>query len=249
MKQVIFLIFIISKSVLFSQNILINDVGGTPEASAALEIRATDKGMLVPRMLEGNRLAISSPAQGLLVFQTNSLVGFYYYNGTAWDTLGGSSVVNNISNVTNSSNSNIAVLQDIKGLFHGGTFTAGGWRDRTLNTHSGDSSFLLLDAGNIEFTLDSGIYVLNAYAPGYKVGQHQVRLFNITSNAPVAFGHVSTSANSLTTSNMTTIVTVTSASNTFKIQHYSSSSQNSDGFGVGVAWGTNVYTQVWIQKL
>jgi trimeric autotransporter adhesin len=62
-----------------------------PNASAALEIASTNKGMLIPRMTLSQRDAISSPATGLLVFQTDNTPGFYYYNGSAWNSLVGPS--------------------------------------------------------------------------------------------------------------------------------------------------------------
>ncbi|RAK63183.1 hypothetical protein DLM85_21590 [Hymenobacter edaphi] len=43
-----------------------------------LEVASTTKGMLVPRMTSAQRTAISSPAQGLLVYQTDGTAGFYY---------------------------------------------------------------------------------------------------------------------------------------------------------------------------
>lgn len=59
-----------------------------PNASAALDIRSTDKGLLIPRMNLAQRNGISNPATGLLVYQTNSMPGFYYYDGTQWITFG-----------------------------------------------------------------------------------------------------------------------------------------------------------------
>jgi hypothetical protein len=66
---------------LSAQNVGINTT--TPDASAALEVAATNKGMLVPRMTTVQRTAIASPATGLLVFDT-TLGQFYFYMGAAW---------------------------------------------------------------------------------------------------------------------------------------------------------------------
>jgi hypothetical protein len=52
----------------------------TPLPSAVLEVNSSNKGMLIPRMLEVQKNAITSPAQGLLIYQTTPPVGFYYYN-------------------------------------------------------------------------------------------------------------------------------------------------------------------------
>lgn len=57
-----------------------------PNASAVLDLSATDRGVLIPRMSSTQRNAIVSPAKGLLVFDTN-LNSFYYYDGTQWRNL------------------------------------------------------------------------------------------------------------------------------------------------------------------
>src|SRR4249919_2371283 len=54
---------------------------GTPNASSLLEVKSTTKGILIPRMTKNQRDAITTPATGLLVYQTNSTPGFYYWNG------------------------------------------------------------------------------------------------------------------------------------------------------------------------
>ncbi|MEN9953035.1 MAG: hypothetical protein RLZZ520_1303, partial [Bacteroidota bacterium] len=64
----------------------------TPHASAQLEVSSTSKGFLAPRMTKAQRVAIVSPAAGLLVYQTDDqaplMKGFYYYNGSAWTAIG-----------------------------------------------------------------------------------------------------------------------------------------------------------------
>jgi hypothetical protein len=54
----------------------------TPNASARLEVAATDKGFLLPRMTAAQRGLIPSPANGLLVYQTDATNGFYVNTGT-----------------------------------------------------------------------------------------------------------------------------------------------------------------------
>lgn len=55
-----------------------------PDSSAILEIKSTHSGLLIPRMSMAQRDSIALPAVGLLVFQTDSVPGFYYFNGTIW---------------------------------------------------------------------------------------------------------------------------------------------------------------------
>jgi len=57
----------------------------TPDASAALDITSTTKGLLIPRMTETQRDAISPAATGLMIYQTDGTAGFYYYNGSSWE--------------------------------------------------------------------------------------------------------------------------------------------------------------------
>ncbi len=53
----------------------------TPNASAKLEVYSTDKGFLLPRMTSVQRSSIASPANGLLVYQTDGDAGFYVNTG------------------------------------------------------------------------------------------------------------------------------------------------------------------------
>lgn len=94
MKKLYYSIFIVGIQLsLLAQN----NVGvGTniPDASAKLDITSTDKGILIPRVslvnINNGTLPISSPANGLLVWNTNAAVvggygiGFYYWGGSAW---------------------------------------------------------------------------------------------------------------------------------------------------------------------
>ena len=65
----------------------------TPNASAKLDVYATNKGFLPPRVaLTGvyDATTITSPATGLLVYCTGTgglALGYYFWNGTAWATI------------------------------------------------------------------------------------------------------------------------------------------------------------------
>ena len=52
------------------QGIAINEDGSAPSPSAILDIKSTNKGMLVPRLSQDQKNGIVTPANGLLVFQT-----------------------------------------------------------------------------------------------------------------------------------------------------------------------------------
>ena len=56
----------------------------SPDSSAALEIKDTARGILIPRMTLNQRTAIANPAEGLMVYQNDGVKGFWYFDGTQW---------------------------------------------------------------------------------------------------------------------------------------------------------------------
>lgn len=84
-KALIFLVllnFIVTSK---AQNVGIGTT--TPSASAELDVSSTNKGFLPPRMTAVQRAHISSPANGLLVFQTDYPSGLYYFNSGMWSSV------------------------------------------------------------------------------------------------------------------------------------------------------------------
>ena len=59
----------------------------TPDPSALVDMQATDKGMLVPRMTTAQRTAIVSPANALLVYDTDAQCFYYFKTATGWTDL------------------------------------------------------------------------------------------------------------------------------------------------------------------
>lgn len=245
MKKIILIsIFLVSSLIANAQWVLINDGGGDPVGSAALEINSTDRGLLIPRMTLAQRLAIAFPSEGLLVYQNDATKGFYFHDGTQWVVLEGG-VVNNITNVNNSK---IAVVRDVKASgVNGGTFTAGTWQTRDLNDLRGDSSFITINEATT-FTLDSGLYEISASAPARNVNQHQIRLYNFTDATVEATGTAMMYASATPESRLLTVIKI-NAQKTFRIEHrFTITNAATDARGTGIGWGENVYTQVRIQQ-
>jgi hypothetical protein len=87
MKKAIFAIIITFSSLYFATaQVAINTTSATPDTSAMLDVSSTTKGMLVPRMTAIQRTTITTPATGLLVYDT-TLGQFYYYNGSTWSAI------------------------------------------------------------------------------------------------------------------------------------------------------------------
>lgn len=55
----------------------------TPHASAILDLSFTNKGMLFPRLTTAQRNAISNPAPGLLIYNSDANV-LQVYDGSGW---------------------------------------------------------------------------------------------------------------------------------------------------------------------
>jgi hypothetical protein len=56
-------------------------------ASALLDLTSTTRGFLPPRMTSAQRIAISTPAEGLIVYQTDGTIGLYIYSNATWRSL------------------------------------------------------------------------------------------------------------------------------------------------------------------
>jgi trimeric autotransporter adhesin len=52
-----------------AQSFSINTDGSAAHASAALDVKSTAKGVLIPRMSKAQKNAIASPATGLIIFR------------------------------------------------------------------------------------------------------------------------------------------------------------------------------------
>src|SRR5687768_12833646 len=61
-----------------SQAIAINTDGSHPHPSAILDIKSNNRGLLVPRLTAVQRLQITAPAKGLLVYDTDSSALFLF---------------------------------------------------------------------------------------------------------------------------------------------------------------------------
>ena len=122
----------------------------SPDASAMLEVNSTEKGMLAPRMTSAQRIAISNPAEGLLVFDTDINV-FYFYDGNVWTAL-----------KAEIKRSNYKLVKDISDLAD--ELVSGGGSKYVLN-----ENYLYEINGNINF--DFPVDLNGAYVSGRDTGE------------------------------------------------------------------------------
>ena len=77
----LFMLFCCAGSLLYGQiGIGVNP----PDPSAMLHVQDTAKGLLISRMTAAQRAAIQNPAEGLMVYQTDSPSGFWYFRSGQW---------------------------------------------------------------------------------------------------------------------------------------------------------------------
>ncbi|MFH1120711.1 MAG: tail fiber domain-containing protein [Bacteroidota bacterium] len=67
--------------------VAVNTDGTAPDPGAMLDVKSTSRGLLVPRMTSAQRMAITSLANGLMVYDLTT-GSFWYYTGTAWQEIG-----------------------------------------------------------------------------------------------------------------------------------------------------------------
>ena len=71
----------------------INASGSSPYSSIVLDVASLTKGMLVPNISVAQHTAVGHSASDLLVFQTDGVSGFYFYNGSIWVSLNSSAIL------------------------------------------------------------------------------------------------------------------------------------------------------------
>jgi BclB C-terminal domain-containing protein len=84
-------------TLLFTANSVFAQVGVgtiTPDQSAQLDVNSTNKGLLAPRMTLAQRGTIPTPADGLLIYQTDNTPGFYMRESGQWVRLANMSNLN-----------------------------------------------------------------------------------------------------------------------------------------------------------
>jgi hypothetical protein len=84
MKWMIVFVSVFSSLAGFSQ-VSINNDGSAPHSSAMLEVKSTNRGLLLPRMNLASRPV--APATGLAIYQLDSDPGVYFYDGASWQKM------------------------------------------------------------------------------------------------------------------------------------------------------------------
>jgi uncharacterized protein (TIGR02145 family) len=89
MKKTIVQFIIVTLTMFYTANaqISINTDGTDPDSSAMLELKGNDRGFLPTRLTTAQILAINSPAEGLMVYNTDTK-NLQVFDGTRWKSPG-----------------------------------------------------------------------------------------------------------------------------------------------------------------
>ena len=172
-----------------SQNVGVNTTGATPNNSALLDIDATGLspklGLLIPRVTSAEKTAMNplpAAAQGLVVYQTDGLEGFYYNTSTTtvpvWNYLASAS-----AGWSTAGNALTGTLPGTPAEWIG-TSNAADWIIKTNNTER----MRILSTGNV------GISTATPGAALEVVGNTKTTNFQMTNGATLGYVLVSGTA-------------------------------------------------------
>jgi trimeric autotransporter adhesin len=162
MKQIILTgLCIIVFAQAYAQSVAINTDASLPHASAMLDIKSTDKGLLIPRVnlvSESDITTISTPKVSLLIYNINNTLpdgeGFYYWNGSLWTKLATRANLSNLAwsiggNTGTNANTDFIGTTDNRALvFKTNNILSGKIDPGPNNTFFGQSAGLNITSGN-----------------------------------------------------------------------------------------------------
>jgi len=132
----------------------------------------------------------------------------------------------------------------------GGTFTSGAWRTRDLQTSQFNNITSCSLASN-QITLAAGTYKVNCTAPTFDTDSTQARFYNITDSA-VEIGGTSenvSAGDALSVNGLVNGYFTITGTKVFELQHQTSTTKATNGFGAAVGFNTEIYSTVSIMKV
>ena len=139
----------------------------------------------------------------------------------------------------------------------GGTFTAGSWQTRTLNTIL-TNTISGASLSNNQITLPAGTYIVTAQAPAHNVNRHQAVLFGVsgdTGNLIVGTNANTNNADTNTLQPVTTLSVITqqltlSTTTVLELRHRCGTTQTAFGLGSSSDTGAGeIYSTVFIERV
>jgi trimeric autotransporter adhesin len=182
-----------------AQNVGINDDASTPHASAILDVKSINKGLLIPRVaLTATNLAapISSPGTSLLVYNTVATSGefgvspgFYFWNGSGWEKISSNTWSLNGNAWTDPSINFIGTKDDQPLVFKVNNVYSGFINRTHGNTGFGFSTLLPNSSGTANTAVGAGALVANTLGSANSASGYGALLANTTGASNTANGN------------------------------------------------------------
>lgn len=211
----------------YGQTSVSDDSGYVGEASAVLDVNSTTKGMLIPRLSETQRLAITGLVEGLFVYDTD-LKRFYYYNGSDWAAM----------NIVNAYDTDTTFVITKRVLLEGDAIvwddlrvpvestTKGGTKDpdfgQFLNNGSSQGVWIQWFDKTTEEELYFTVQIPHSYKVGSNIQPHVHWVTDDASDLNVVWGLEYSWANMNDTFSNTTIITGTGSNSGANYHHMTS---------------------------
>lgn len=146
----------------------------------------------------------------------------------------------------------IAILRDEKASgTNGGSAAATTWNARDLNTEVSDIKSIVTISSN-QFVPIAGVYKITVNANVHQgVGLNRLRLYNVTGASAVSYG-LNSRGPAVNQSTFASLMTIFTANGTdaYRIDHYTSSAQATNGLGFPLSLGVNeVYMEISLEKI
>ena len=135
-------------------------------------------------------------------------------------------------------------VSDVKENAHGGTFSSGSWKTRTINTEDSDPSNICTISNN-RITLAAGTYRCMISCPACKVTNHCARLYDVVGDTTLLLGTAESAGGEWELTQTRSFICgqfTVLADRPLEIQHYCYDGVSSYGFGLKMFASSNVYT-------
>ncbi|MCD8350089.1 MAG: tail fiber protein [Planctomycetaceae bacterium] len=136
---------------------------------------------------------------------------------------------------------------------NGGTFTAGAWRTRNLNTLiSNTIAGASFDPNSSQIILPAGTYWLYGAGCGYTVDRHKVTIHDVIASKELLLGTSEVSGTTVASTAFSTAkgYVVLPSQTRIELRHYCQVSRATTGFGLANNFGTQeIYAEVIIRRI
>lgn len=201
---------------------------------AALRLKTLTGGTLTTVVAIGPGVQVGSPTGTDKGAGTVNAAAGFYTNG-----------------VKGAPSSYIYLSYEVSSGTNGGTFTSGAWRTRPLNTEVDPDNLCTLSAN--QFTLPAGTYKVVGTASHNRCNRTQLRIQNVTDATTLLLGAQGCSNPGSTDpdggQDTITGVFTLAAEKVCELQHRCGTTRNTDGMGLAMSWGTEVYATLLLEKI